>query len=200
MKRIPKLWLPFAAAAVMLLVPVPRAAAQASLCPHIGSSSGCSLFITINADGTASLTNTGIGPYDNSEDVLVGVQNNSGAAVANLFLSGRDIFGFDRDGLCVYVTPRCSYGPTGYEGPNTSFTVGAGQTNNGTVNFVGGLQSGGSLYFSLEGTPGTAGQLVITVPPPTTTTPEPASLVLVATGLVGVVAAARRKRSASAAI
>jgi RHS repeat-associated protein len=65
--------------------------------------------------------------------------------------SSTDLFGFDGDGLCNYGVSGCPFGPTGYEGPNTSFSdVSADQTG-GVVNFPFGLApGGGSTYFSLE--------------------------------------------------
>jgi len=185
MRTLKNLWLPVAASVALLAIPRQEAAAQ---CPAIGYSSGCSIVINIGTGGTANVTSTGVGPYDNIEDVLVGVNNNSGGSLTSITLTGNDIFGFDFDGLCTYVT--CNYAaPTGYEGPGTSFTI--VDPNTGTVNFTGGLADGGSAYFSLEGDPTTAGALVVTG---TTSTPEPASMTLLATGLVGIFAVGRRRR------
>jgi Ca2+-binding RTX toxin-like protein len=96
-------------------------------CPAIGADTSCAILIVFNADGsTTILQDPSQGPYDRIEDTLVGVQNNSGSPVTSTQLSSsKDIFGFDADGLCT-STPRpasCPFGSTGYEGPNTSFTV-----------------------------------------------------------------------------
>jgi hypothetical protein len=71
------------------------------------------------------------------------------------------IFAFDGDGLCSCVNSNggegfqpppagCPFGPTIYEGPSTSFTI--GNENEGIVNFLEGtIAPGHSAYFSLEG-------------------------------------------------
>lgn len=122
-------------------------------CPAVGLDSSCALLLVINPDGTVvAYGDPAQGPFDGIEDTLVGVQNNSGVTVPSLTLSGPGAFSFDGDGICSGFfsgTPAgCPFGPTGYEGPNTSFTVIDG--NNGIVNFTGGLAPGGSAYFSLE--------------------------------------------------
>jgi hypothetical protein len=123
-----------------------------SICPSVGQDTGgCSIVIVINPDGSPTIdTNTApnTGPFDGTEDTLVGVQNNSGQTISGLPLTGTDIFGFDGDGLCTFI-PCTWTAPTGYEGPNTSFSV--TDTSNGAVNFTGGLPDQGSAYFSLEG-------------------------------------------------
>jgi hypothetical protein len=62
----------------------------------------------------------------NIEDTLVGVQNNSAVTVPSPSLNGPGAIGFDGDGICSGQFPGtptdCPFGPTGYEGPNTSFT------------------------------------------------------------------------------
>lgn len=89
------------------------------------------------------------GPYDGSDDTLVGVVNSSAIPSASLKLtSSNPIFGFDGDGLCTYIP--CSWPhPTGYEGPGVSFSPTSSTT--GTVNFNPPIAAnGGFAYFSLE--------------------------------------------------
>jgi hypothetical protein len=125
-------------------------------CPAIGADTGCQILLTIGPGGAVNVqTDPNQGAYDGIEDALVGVLNNSGKAVTSLALSGSGgIFGFDGDGLCAFDAnaPEGCFGPTGYEGPGTSFTF--SDVNTGSVNFAApGLASGASAYFSLEGTP-----------------------------------------------
>jgi hypothetical protein len=149
--------------------PKAPAAALFHQCPAVGFDTGCALLIVINPDGSATVkSDPGQGAFDGIEDTLIGVQNNSSTTLASLPLIGTLApFGFDGDGLCSGLpgpTPTgCPFGPTGYEGPNTSFSNISPSLNDGTVNFTGGLGSGKSAYFSLEGvvTPG-----VIHVGPP----------------------------------
>lgn len=133
-------------------------------CPAIGLDTSCGLLIVINSDGTTAVyQDPSQGPYDGTEDTLIGVQNNSSETVSVIPISSSSstpIFGFDGDGLCsgLYggapAPTGCPFGSSGYEGPNTSFTV--NDSNNGTVNFTNGLAPGASVYFSLESavTPG----------------------------------------------
>src|SRR5690349_21321595 len=136
-------------------------------CPPIGAdTTGCGLLLTINPDGTVTVTGSGEGPYDGIDDTLVGVQNNSSVPIPKLSLTGTTApFGFDGDGLCSGFsgTPAgCPFGPTGYEGPGTSFTnIDQTTFNSGDVNFAGGIAPGQSAYFSLEGVV-TAQNIVIT--------------------------------------
>lgn len=122
-------------------------------CPPIGEDTGCGVLIVVNQDGTTStLTDPNEGPYDGTDDTLVGVVNRSAATVQSLPLSGSDIFGFDDDGLCAddNAPAGCPFGPTGYEGPGTSFSA-DDSGDSGTVTFDGGLAPGSTAYFSLEG-------------------------------------------------
>jgi PKD domain len=65
--------------------------------------------------------------------------------------------GFDGDGICsgAYGTwagsSGCPYGPTGYEGPGTSFVTSPSLPDSAEIDFAGGLAPGKSAYFSLEG-------------------------------------------------
>jgi hypothetical protein len=133
-------------------------------CPAIGFSNSCAILFTVNPDGSiTAASDPSVPPFDGVEDTLVGVQNNSAGTLLSLTLSGAGIFGFDADGLCSgvnssggagFVPPpaACPFGPTGYEGPGTSFSI--VDANNGTVLFAGsGVGPGQSTYFSLEGSP-----------------------------------------------
>lgn len=136
--------------------------ASATTCPAIGFASDCNLLITINPGPTVVTSFPAVAAYDGVEDQLVGVTNNLGVTITSLALSGASIFGFDGDGAgepgagCVSNVgppfpcfPGGPFGPTGYEGPGTSFTI--TDSSNGIVNFIGGLAPGKSIWFSLEG-------------------------------------------------
>lgn len=133
-------------------------------CPAIGYSADCSVVIEIRPSGALVFhVNPSIPPYDNIEDTLVGVVNHSGATVFGIALTGNDIFGFDGDGAGdptgsfwaagspFGAYPGGPFGPTGYEGPGTSFTV--QDSGHGTVNFTNGLNNNDFIWFSLEGAP-----------------------------------------------
>lgn len=177
-------------------------------CPQLGFANGCNVIITLNSNGTASVSNTGQPAYDGAEDQLVGVINNSGQIIGSVTLSGSGIFGFDSDGAgepgagCLVSGgnpfPCFSGGPfdsSGYGGPNTTFTTTRGDFNTGAVNFTGGLSNGGTAWFSLEEAPSTGGFTVTG----TTQTPEPGSLILLGAGLAAAVLFFRKRLSAEAA-
>lgn len=127
-------------------------------CPAIGVDTSCGILLVINADGTVSVLSDGTqGPYDQVEDTLIGVQNNSAVSIPSLTLTGTDPtldppFWFDGDGICTYTGDAyCSSATTGYEGPTTTFSNISSDSYSGEVDFTGGLASGASTYFSLEG-------------------------------------------------
>jgi hypothetical protein len=163
------------------LLPASLAIAQlgpANPCPPVGADTNCGVVITILQAGNTACPSAGCytisnnqGPYDGIDDTLIGIVNNSNLPITSVVLSsgpgGTDIFGFDGDGICGISTttnlpfapapPACPYGPTGYEGPGTSFSnISADQTT-GTVTFnppippasANGGQPG-TAYFSLE--------------------------------------------------
>jgi hypothetical protein len=76
-------------------------------CPPVRLDSGCALLINVTGAGAAILQDSTQGPYEDDEDALIGVQNNSSSPISSIPLSvpgatGHrvDIFGFDQDGLC----------------------------------------------------------------------------------------------------
>lgn len=122
-------------------------------CPAVGLDTSCGILLVISASGTTVLGDNTQPPYDGVEDTLIGVVNESSRPVSSLALSSNtDLFGFDGDGLCA-VAPGpagCPFGPTGYEGPNTTFSGITPDTSGGVVNFTQPLAPGDSSYFSLE--------------------------------------------------
>lgn len=138
-------------------------------CPAVGADTNCGVVLTIqdigNGRGTCSAQNcvsisNNQGPFDQIEDTLVGVVNNSKIPITSIKLTSNNaIFGFDGDGICGIspntgqpYNPRpagCPFGPTGYEGPGVTFNVTSSTT--GVVNFGPAIApNGGTAYFSLE--------------------------------------------------
>ncbi|HEY0779556.1 MAG TPA: PEP-CTERM sorting domain-containing protein [Gemmatirosa sp.] len=165
-------------------------------CPAINDDTSCGALITINPGGALTIALDPMqGPYDGSDDALIGVINNSGMTVNSMLLTtpGLNAFGFDGDGLCAYNIVCTWAHPTGYEGPNMSFSNVASDAASGTIVFTNGLANGASTYFSLEDTPA---QIVGSHPGGgVTTTPEPATVGLVAVGL-GLAGVLRRRARA----
>lgn len=172
-------------------------ALAAGVCPAYGSAPGCNEVITINANGSVSVTGlaaNGVN-YDGSDDALVGIVNNSHVAVSSITLNGNgvDIFGFDGDGVDTFGAPGNAKDNTGYGGPNSYFTNISPDYTMGTVDFITPLAAnGGSTYFSLEESFNASNPPTPT-PPNTTPTPEPQSLMLLGTGALGVVGSLRRR-------
>ncbi len=157
-------------------------------CPAIGADTSCGILVVFNPGGTVSVyLDSSQGPYDGSEDTLVGVLNNSGVTQPKLNLSGVGvngfpIFAFEGDGICTFApftgSSYCSgtyyqSDPGDYAGPQNTFTNISTDQTTGTVVFTGGLAPGASTYFSLEDT---LAATSITVPLSTScpTSPAPA--------------------------
>jgi hypothetical protein len=154
------------AGATLAVIPAVTAAAATAPappfgeCPAIGASPSCEILLVVNPDNTVSVYgDPSVGPFDGSDDTLVGIVNDSTAAVKAVTVSGpgSDLSGFDGDGICSgdYGTwsgsSGCPYGPTGYEGLGTSFVTDPTLPDSAEVDFAGGLAPKASAYFSLEG-------------------------------------------------
>ena len=125
-------------------------------CPAVHDDTGCGVLITLNANGTATFqTDPNQGPFDGSDDTLVGVVNNTGVPIPSINLSSnKGIFAFDGDGICSFApftgSNYCSSLPDGaYNGPTSTFSNISGDYTSGTVKFDA-LPTGSSTYFSLE--------------------------------------------------
>ncbi len=123
-------------------------------CPAIGDDQSCGILIYVTSSGAQVLSDPSQGPYDGGDDTLVGILNASGKPLASISLSsGSDAFGFDGDGICNYPGwtggEKCPYGPTGYEGPGTHFSVSSGDSGDVLLTPKA-AAGGGSAYFGLE--------------------------------------------------
>jgi hypothetical protein len=112
-------------------------------CPAIGYDNSCGVLIVITSQGNQILEDPNNGatiagpttgaqtPYDDNEDSLVGVVNDSGKPVYALQLSGEssatDLFGFDGDGICTYALNGASTS-VGAGTPGTSIPGNPGYT------------------------------------------------------------------------
>ena len=126
-------------------------------CPALGRDTTCGAVVTVTKNG-ATVATTGQGPYDGSDDTLVGVNNNSGKLVRALGLSSTlPIFGFDGDGITTFGAPgNPNPASFGYGGPNAYFTNVSTDRKSGLVNFITPISAGGTAYFSLENALGSA--------------------------------------------
>ncbi|HVC26504.1 MAG TPA: hypothetical protein VND23_12175 [Acidimicrobiales bacterium] len=136
------------------------ATAVAPTCPVSSSASAsvtCTYVATVEPDGSVSIASGGGATFGN-EDVTVGVVNDSDGVLQSITLSGAGSFAFGHDGFCETAgePAGCPFGPTGYEGPGTSFSGIAAGNGSGTVTFAGGMLPNATSYFGLEAAPSTA--------------------------------------------
>jgi len=133
----------------VMMISIP--ASGQGICPPVGKDTNCGVIITVTDTG-AAISLTGQPPYDDIEDTLVGVVNNSSLPIHSLILSANlQIFGFDGDGIDTFGIPGNAIDHTGYGGPNAFFTNIDPSLKTGTVNFIVAIApKGGSSFFSLE--------------------------------------------------
>ena len=155
---------------VAVAAAAPSSASAFPQCPAVGLNTGCPILITIDTNGKGTITSDPAQEpsYDGADDTLIGVQNQFGSlsSVNITSVTSKDIFGFDGDGICDPsswpggpgngAAPGCpstsGFGPTGYEGPNNTFTNISPDAASGTVLFRSPVALGNSAYFALEET------------------------------------------------
>ena len=169
---------------------------------------GCNVLITFGSGGGVVTTFPNAqGYYDaGADDNLVGIVNNSGAAITAISLSSvNNIFGFESpndgsgsDGICSntgYGFTTGTYAqvctnildPLGYGGPGVTFTP--TDSFSGVVNFAGaGIADGATAWFSLEA------PVDLTIAA-TNGAPEPASMALIGGGLSALYFVRRRRKA-----
>src|ERR1700722_10563232 len=95
-------------------------------------------------------------PYDGSAATLVGVVNDSTGTISELKIAADTaVFAFAADGACSARFPSfpkaksCPYGPTGYEGPGTTFQAIARNGTAATAPSAKPIKPGKPAWFSL---------------------------------------------------
>lgn len=168
--------------------------ADAKPFPRIGqSTNGPAVLFTFTDSGVTTQV-VSSQTYDGSDDVEVGVLNNSSSTQTLLHLTGTSIyggiFGFDGDGITGYTDANTG-APTvgnpadtsGYAGPGITFSnIGASQAT-GDVNFS--LAPSATAYFGLEGSPDSIVSGGGFGPPTGVPEPSSAALILASVALFG---------------
>jgi hypothetical protein len=109
-------------------------------CPPVFANNGCQYLIVLSDTGTTVQFDPNQGPYEQADDSLIGVQNNSSQPVSALPIStpNSSLFGFESDGLCNPGAPPLPSGCVpapgapagtvcGAQGDNCSFPAPPGQ-------------------------------------------------------------------------
>jgi hypothetical protein len=128
-------------------------------CLPTSPSPSCEIQLVVNADGTVSVKADPPAARLGGADALVGIVNHSHQAVHAVTVteSGSDLSGFDGGGICGKDhgswagSAGCPFGPTGYEGPGTSFVTDPALPDSAQIDFTNGLAPDKSAYFSLKG-------------------------------------------------
>ena len=128
-------------------------------CTATSQSPGCEILLVVNADGTVAVKkDPPVGRFA-GDATLVGIVNDSRQAVHAVTVTepGSDLSGFDGRGICGTDhgswagSAACPFGPTGYEGPGTSFVTDPSLPDSAQIDFANGLAPDKSAYFSLKG-------------------------------------------------
>jgi hypothetical protein len=101
MRRVGALLVVITAVCAAWLAPSSASAALYPQCPSVYKDTGCQFLLTKTNTSETISEDSSQGPYEGSDDALVGVQNNSSTPISSIHLSAEDeLFGFDGDGIC----------------------------------------------------------------------------------------------------
>jgi hypothetical protein len=101
MRRIAILGASSFALFIVSLTPSVASAATYPQCPAVFHDTGCQFLVTVTDSGLTVAEDPSQGPYEGSDDALIGIQNNSSHAITSIPLSAEgNLFGFDADGIC----------------------------------------------------------------------------------------------------
>ncbi len=111
-------------AALALLCIAPAGASAAfTQCPAVDLDASCQFLFTVTDTETTVESDSSQGPYEGSDDALIGIQNNSSKAISSIPLSAEiELFGFEGDGICSVTTnpaPGCVVLPKNSSGEAT---------------------------------------------------------------------------------
>ncbi len=101
-----------ACAALALLCIAPAGASAAfTQCPAVDLDTGCQFLINVTDTETTIESDPTQGPYEGSDDALIGIVNNSSKPLSSIALAAEnELFGFESDGICSVTTtpaPGC---------------------------------------------------------------------------------------------
>ncbi len=134
----------------------PTSASAFTQCPPVFQDSGCQFLIVVTNGGTIVESNPALGPYESSDDALVGIENKSSAPLTSIHLSAEDaLFGFEGDGIC---NPGGAPVPPGCQVPSETTSVNE-ETKKHEKNpnagkecgYVGEVKNGKTVEESFEG-------------------------------------------------
>lgn len=125
MRRVGALLVVITAVCAAWLAPSSASAALYSQCPPVDKDTGCQFLVTVTNGGETIGTDSTQGPYEGSDDALVGVQNSSSSPISSIHLSAEnELFGFEFDGICspgeAPIAPGCKVQPTNSFGEATA--------------------------------------------------------------------------------
>ena len=114
-------------ASAIAVFAAPAAHAQPFLqCPPVDADKSCQFLVTITGAGPSVAQDTTQGPYEASDDSLIGVQNSSPNSITALPLAapGTTLFGFEADGICDPGAPPLPSGCVPVPGTPAGTTCG----------------------------------------------------------------------------
>lgn len=130
MRRIGALLVVSAAVCVAWFAPSSASAALYPQCPPVYKDTGCQFLVTVSNGGAETIAEDSTqGPYEGSDDALVGVLNNSSSPVTSIHLSAEnELFGFELDGICspgaAPIAPGCLVQPENSEKTKSTHAAG----------------------------------------------------------------------------